>query len=395
MEQYIIKDGKQLRLGYTTGSCAAAAAKAAAWMLLSGKEKDSVSLLTPKGIALHLQVEKITFGENFVSCAIEKDSGDDPDVTKGALIFAEVRKTDIPGITIDGGFGVGRVTKPGLDQPVGNAAINSVPRRMISENVQEVMDTWEYPGGLSVTISVPLGQELAKKTFNPRLGIVGGISILGTTGIVEPMSETALIETIRVELTQKRANGADYVLLTPGNYGAEFIRDVLKLDPNLAVQTSNFIGDSIDICKELGFRGALLIGHIGKLVKLGGNMMNTHSKYGDCRLPILASCAGAEGLPPAQIARMLECVSCDDGLKILTEENLVQPTMRRLIFAIHYNLQYRAGDALEMGCATFSKEYGMLGTSPNAEALAQKILADYEDSGSRNRSSDFPLNPDS
>lgn len=374
MEEYIVKDGKQLRLGYTTGSCAAAAAKAAAWMLLSGQVKDTVSLLTPKGITLQLQVMEIERQDSFVSCAIEKDSGDDPDVTKGAYIFARVSKTDAPGVTIDGGFGVGRVTKPGLDQPVGNAAINSVPRQMIRENVEEVMDAWDYRGGLEVIISVPLGQELAKKTFNPRLGIVGGISILGTTGIVEPMSEAALVETIRVELKQKRASGADYVLLTPGNYGSEFIRDSLRLDPGLAVQVSNFIGDAIDICKELGFRGALLIGHIGKLVKIGGNMMNTHSKYGDCRLPILASSAGAEGLSAAGIARMLECVSCDDGLKILTEAHLVEPTMQRLIAAIAYNLQYRAGDTLEMGCATFSKEYGMLGMSDNAQALTEKIL---------------------
>lgn len=374
MEQYIVKDGKQLRLGYTTGSCAAAAAKAAAWMLLSGRRKETVFLHTPKGIDLNLNVQEITISETAVSCAIEKDSGDDPDVTKGALIFAEVRKTDTPGIAIDGGFGVGRVTKPGLDQSVGNAAINSVPRQMIRENLREVMDALDYSGGLEVIISVPLGEELAKKTFNPRLGIVGGISILGTTGIVEPMSETALVETIRVELNQKRASGAEYVLLTPGNYGSEFIRDELHIDPKTAVQVSNFIGDSIDICKELGFKGALLIGHIGKLVKIGGNMLNTHSKYGDCRLPILAAMAGSEGLPANRIAQMLECVSCDDGLKILTEEQLVEATMKRLVNAIHYNLQYKAGDSMEIGCAAFSKEYGMLGMSENAERLAYNIL---------------------
>lgn len=378
MEQYIVKDGKQLRLGYTTGSCAAAAAKAAAWMLLSGRRKETIFLHTPKGIDLTLPVHEISMTEASVSCAIEKDSGDDPDVTKGALVFASVRKTETPGVTIDGGFGVGRVTKPGLDQPVGNAAINSVPRQMIRQNVQEIMDALDYTGGLEVIISVPMGQELAKKTFNPRLGIVGGISILGTTGIVEPMSETALIETIRVELNQKRANGADYVLLTPGNYGSEFIRDSLHIDPKTAVQVSNFIGDAIDICRELGFRGALLIGHIGKLVKIGGNMLNTHSKYGDCRLPILAAMAGAEGLAPEKIARMLDCVSCDDGIRILQEDALVEPTMQRLVKAIAYNLQYRAGDAMEMGCATFSKEYGMLGISDNAESLTKKILADAE-----------------
>ena len=291
MEQYIEKEGKRLRLGYTTGSCAAAAAKAAAWMLLTSSRKETITLDTPKGIRLNLDVKEIQIGENSVSCAIEKDSGDDPDVTKGTHIFAKVSRVDSPGVTIDGGFGIGRITKRGLDQPVGNAAINSVPRQMIRENVEEVMGLTDYSGGLSVVIYAPEGETLAKKTFNPRLGIVGGISILGTTGIVEPMSEKALVDTIRVELKQRKANGAEYVLLTPGNYGSDFIHKELGLDMKLAVQVSNFIGDALDICRELNFKGALLIGHVGKLVKIAGGMMNTHSKYGDCRMEILAAYA--------------------------------------------------------------------------------------------------------
>ena len=264
MEQYIEKDGKRLRLGYTTGSCAAAAAKAAAWMLLTGRRKETITLDTPKGIRLELAVREITMRADSVSCAIEKDSGDDPDVTKGTLIFASVRRTDEPGVHIDGGEGVGRVTKRGLDQPVGNAAINSVPRQMIRENVEEVMALTDFSGGLDVVISAPEGETLAKKTFNPRLGIVGGISILGTTGIVEPMSEAALVETIRVELRQRRAMGKEYALLTPGNYGSDFIRQNLDVDLNTAVQVSNFLGDALDICRALGFRGA----NVQQLVQL-------------------------------------------------------------------------------------------------------------------------------
>ena len=162
MERYVVKDGKRLRLGYTTGSCAAAASKAAAWMLLSGRRKETVSLLTPKGMELRLNVQEIEMGDGFVRCAIEKDGGDDPDITTGALIFAQVTKQAQPGITIDGGLGVGRVTKPGLDQPVGSAAINSVPRQMILENVSQVMEAFDYRGGLEVIISVPRGEELAK-----------------------------------------------------------------------------------------------------------------------------------------------------------------------------------------------------------------------------------------
>lgn len=373
MEEYVVKDGRQLRLGYTTGSCAAAAAKAAAYMLLSGCRKEEISLLTPKGISLTLQVEDIRFRENTVSCAIRKDSGDDPDVTHGTRIYASVVKSQVPGVQIHGGIGIGRVTKPGLDQKVGFAAINSVPRQMIRENVAQVMALYDYPGGISVTISAPEGEALAKKTFNSRLGIEGGISILGTSGIVEPMSEQALVDTIRVELRQRRESGASYVLLTPGNYGSDFIRDTLGLWETQFVQVSNFIGDAIDICKELGFTGAMLIGHIGKLVKIGGGMLNTHSKYGDCRMEILAAQAGAEGLPPEKLREMLECVSCDEGLRILRQAGLLEQTMSRLTRRIAFHLQYRAGTNLETGCALFSKEYGLLGKSDNADALIGHI----------------------
>ena len=375
MQQYIERDGKHLRLGYTTGSCAAAAAKAAAWMLLTGYRKESVTLDTPKGIRLTLAIRSITMGENAVSCAVQKDSGDDPDVTDGTLIFAAVSRCASPGVTIDGGRGIGRVTKRGLDQPVGNAAINSVPRRMIAENVQEVMGLCDYHGGLSVMISAPEGEALAGKTFNPRLGIVGGISILGTTGIVEPMSEQALVDTIRVELRQKRENGCEYVLLTPGNYGAEFIRDALKLDINLAVQTSNFIGDAIDICKDLHFRGILLIGHIGKLVKIAGGMMNTHSKYGDCRMEILAAHAGAAGLKPGCLDEMLNCAACDDAIRILKENGIDSETLSRVVRRIHFHLCRRAGEETEIGVLTFSKVYGILGESENARTLLKKITS--------------------
>ena len=373
MEEFVVKEGKRLRLGYTTGSCAAAAAKAAAWMLLTGREKTAVTLHTPKGMDLSLSVQDIRREEGAVSCAIVKDGGDDPDITAGALIYARVSRIPERDVEIDGGFGVGRVTKPGLDQKPGQAAINSVPRKMIRENLLEVAAALDYTGGFRVEISVPLGEELAKKTFNPRLGIVGGISILGTTGIVEPMSEAALIDTIRVELRQKKAQGDKYALLTPGNYGAEFIKDSLRLDPNRAVQVSNYIGDALDICRELGFQGVLLIGHIGKLTKLAGNMMNTHSKYGDCRMPILAAFAGAEGLPAGKIAELLGCVSCDDALSILDAAGLKEATMKRLMDEIVWNLRHRAGEEMEVGCAMFSKVWGLLAVSENAKAMAEEI----------------------
>ena len=373
MEEFVVKEGKRLRLGYTTGSCAAAAAKAAAWMLLTGREKTSVTLHTPKGMDLSLSVEDIHREEGAVSCAIVKDGGDDPDITAGALIYARVSRIPERDVLIDGGFGVGRVTKPGLDQKPGQAAINSVPRRMIRENLMEVAAALDYRGGFRVEISVPLGEILAKKTFNPRLGIVGGISILGTTGIVEPMSEQALLDTIRVELRQKRTQ-SDFVLLTPGNYGSDFIRDSLGIDPRNAVQVSNFIGDALDMCKELDFRGAVLIGHIGKLVKLGGGMMNTHSKYGDCRTEILSAMAGAEGVEAAVISRMLDCVSCDECLHLLEPTGKREAVLNRLLDRIHFHLRSRAGEDFQIECAMFSKEYGLLGKTAGAEEAMEKIF---------------------
>ena len=381
MEKYVNVDGKELKLGYTTGSCAAAASKAAAMMLLTGKRVDNIKLLTPKGIELDLTVEDITIEKDRVSCAIRKDSGDDPDVTNGALIYSEVTLTDEEGtVEIDGGFGVGRVTKPGLDQPVGNAAINSTPRRMIRENLLEVMEMTGYDGGLKAVISIPLGEELARKTFNPRLGIEGGISVIGTTGIVEPMSEAALIETIRVELRQKKELGCEYVLLTPGNYGSDFIRDGLGIDPDMAVQTSNFIGDSLDYCVELGFKGALLIGHIGKLVKIAGNMMNTHSKYGDCRMEILGSAAAVYGVKPETAKYILSCAACDEAVRVLREEGIDIPTLELVSERIDHNLANRAfkacaiGQTFETGAIMFSKEYGVLGKTKDADMLLKKII---------------------
>ena len=230
-----------MRYGFTTGSCAAAASKAAAYMLLTGKLKQNITIQTPKGILFQTEILETTRSETEVTCAVRKDGGDDPDITSGTLIFSTVCYADgekkIPGqnnrqlsgihveamqekravICIDGGEGVGRVTKPGLDQPVGNAAINHVPREMIEKEVQEVCALADFSGELHITISVPDGERLAEQTFNPRLGIVGGISILGTSGIVEPMSSQALLDTIKVELNQKKAEGYGIAAVSPGN----------------------------------------------------------------------------------------------------------------------------------------------------------------------------------
>lgn len=374
--------------GFTTGSCAAAAAKAAAYMLLTGKKKTEITIETPKGIMYTAAIQDIGCKEQMVSCAVEKDGGDDPDVTTGTLIYATVsyadqvfsdtKEVDVKTsrkcensnqkIHIDGGIGVGRVTKPGLDQPVGNAAINHVPREMIEKEVLQVCAITDYQGSLRVEISVPEGERLAEHTFNPRLGIVGGISILGTSGVVEPMSTQAILDTIQVELKQRKALGFDYVAVAPGNYGLDFMKKTYDYDLDRSVKCSNYIGATIDMAVELGFRRMLLTGHIGKLIKVAGGIMNTHSKEGDCRMELLAAFAVRAGMESEQICRMLECVTTEDAVRILAENGKLQPVMEYVMERICYYLAKRTAGKMQMDCMMYANEFGKLAESKEAEA---------------------------
>ena len=377
MESFITKDGKKLRRGYTTGSCAAAAAKSAALMLLTGRRLDSVSLVTPNGTALDLTVHGTVISDGCVICGIVKDSGDDPDVTNGITIYAKVEKTNERGVKIDGGEGIGRVTKPGLDQPVGAAAINSTPRKMIEEELYAVCEDCGYGGGLSVLIFAPEGADIAKKTFNPRLGIEGGISILGTTGTVEPMSDSAVVETIRAELSIRAALGKTSVLFTPGNYGEEFIKNELNISQNTAVTTSNFIGEAFSAAAEMGFQNAILVGHIGKLIKLAGGIFNTHSKYGDCRAEIFAAHAALCGAPREDISVVMNSATTDDMLDILDRSGLCGAVMESVSDKIAYQLENRRLGAMKTAVISFSKVYGVLSETENAEQILELIKKEY------------------
>ena len=369
---------EKLRNGFTTGSCAAAAAKAACYMLLTGKNKESITITTPKGILFQPKVWDIERKEKWVRCAVLKDGGDDPDITSGAHIVAEVsflkeQQEDELRILIDGGEGVGRVTKPGLDQPVGNAAINHVPREMITREVKEVCEVCDYHGALQVMIRVPEGEKLAKSTFNPRLGIVGGISILGTSGIVEPMSAQALKDTIAVELWQKKALGEHAVAVSPGNYGLDFMWRTYGYDLDRSVKCSNFIGDTIDMVRTCGFRAMLLTGHVGKLIKLSGGIMNTHSKEGDCRMELLAAAALYAGCDATVARNLLEAVTTEEGVRILCEADCLQQVMDRVMERILFYLRKRAGENLQIECMMYATEYGLLAQSEGAEALLQEL----------------------
>lgn len=367
-----LQKGGKLRKGFTTGSCAAAATKAATFMLLFGGETKEVSILTPKGIPLRLSVVDITKEANWVSCAIKKDSGDDPDVTNGILIYAKVEKAE-KGILIDGGRGVGRVTKKGLEQPVGAAAINHVPRERIARGAEEVCQELGYTGGLRITISVPRGEELAGKTFNPRLGIQGGISILGTSGIVEPMSEQAIVDSIAVEMKMKVANGAEYLILTPGNYGQRFIKDTMGIDLEKAVKVSNFVGDSLDIALDLQLRGILLVGHIGKFIKLAGGIMQTHSKNADCRLELLGIHAALSGAERETLQDVMESVTTEQALVVLKEKDLLEKTMQSVMDKIEYYIKMRDGGQMETGVILFSDTFGILGVTQQVPVILERI----------------------
>jgi len=370
---YVVVNNKKLRCGYTTGSCAAAASKMAAIILLGGEKKDTVEIVTPKGTLLSLKVEDVRISDGCVTCAVGKDGGDDIDATHGMLIYSTVSKRSDGAIVIDGGEGVGRVSRKGLDQPVGNAAINRVPRSMITEVLEDVCESLLFNNGLTAIISAPDGVKVSKKTFNERLGIIGGISILGTTGIVEPMSEIALIETIKAELNVRRAAGDEYVLVVPGNYGKDFSDEMEGLDGEQAVKCSNFIGDAIDHAAALGFRGFLLVGNLGKMVKLAGGIMNTHSRWADCRMEILSANSILAGANTEVAREIMTCISTDDALFVLNEAGIMEGTIKVLMEKIAFYLNNRSGDGMRTECVVFSSKYGKLGETKGAGELMKKM----------------------
>ena len=372
-----------MKNGFTTGTCAAAAAKAAAVMIFEQTEIERVSVMTPAGVEFATGIRNVMLTKNHdgkvvsSSCAVQKPESDDPDVTAGMLIYARVElPEDDPQcagerVKIDGGEGIGRVTKPGLDRPVGDAAINTVPRNMIKAEVLDVMDEYEYRGRMSVVIFAPEGTAIAAKTFNPRLGIEGGISIIGTSGLVEPMSTRALIDTIKVELNQKKALGFKTAVVSPGNYGLDFMRKHYGYDLDEAVKCSNYIGETIDLARDLKFDSMLLAGHIGKLVKVAGGIMNTHSSEADCRMEIMAASAIRVGAPAEVANRILDCVSTEEAYRIMIDEGIEKECMSFIMERILYHLKKRA-DGMEIGCIVYSNKYGLLGASENVERLIDK-----------------------
>ena len=317
MEEYLVKDGKRLRLGYTTGSCAAAAAKAAAWMLLTGRKKDTIRLQTPKGIELNLDVLETELSPDGARCAIQKDSGDDPDVTNGCSVIARIElqagQSPTPAFLFRAGEGVGTVTLPGLGLEIGGPAINATPRRLITGELTTILEENGLSGKIKevvVTISVPGGKELAARTFNPKLGIIGGISIIGTSGIVRPFSNDAFLASIRKEAEVAKAIGCSRLVINSGAKSERFLKGYLserlseELPPQMFVHYGNFIGKTLKIAAELQFDEVVMGIMIGKAVKLAEGALDTHSKKVVMNKAFLKELAAKAGCKPESVQKI-------------------------------------------------------------------------------------------
>ena len=375
-EHYVRSGQKLLRCGYTTGTCAALGAAGAARLLLTGHAPETVALRTPKGIVVEVAPLFCRRTDTGAECAIEKDGGDDVDVTTGLPVIATVELLpDCTDIRIDSGRGVGRVTKPGLDQPVGAAAINHVPRQMIAEALRREAEAACYTGGFAVTISIQNGEEVARRTFNPHIGVEGGLSVLGTSGIVEPMSQQAILDTIQLEMNQAvlRAGTPKRLILAPGNYGLDYLHDTYPAFAAIpVVKTSNFIGDTLDMAASAGFEQVLLVGHVGKLVKVAGGIMNTHSHTADCRTELFCAHAALCGASRELCAALYAAATTDACLELLDAAGLRAPVLESLLNAIQMHLDRRAGEAFRVGAVLFSNQHGPLGATQTAKELLEQ-----------------------
>ena len=373
-EHYIRSGQKLLRCGYTTGTCAALGAAGAARLLLTGRAPETVGLRTPKGIVVEVAPQFCRLcSKTTAECAIVKDGGDDVDATTGLPVVAAVTLlADAPRtVTIDGGTGVGRVTKPGLDQPVGAAAINHVPRQMITEALLKEAETAGYSGGFAVVIRIEGGEDAAKRTFNPHLGVVGGLSVLGTSGIVEPMSQQALLDSLQLEIHQA-ALQSRRLILAPGNYGLDYLAaHYPELHEIPIVKISNFIGEALDMAAAEQFGEVLLVGHVGKLVKLAGGIMNTHSKQADCRTELFCAHAALCGADTVTCRALMDAATTDTCLDILDAAGLKITVMASLLQAVQLHLDRRVAGAFTVGAVLFSNQSGPLGQTTQAKILLQ------------------------
>ena len=289
----VLKKSKgKLRTGFTTGTCVTASSKAGVLAIINQNSISNVDVLLPKRDIINIKINNCKFSKNSAQCSVIKDGGDDPDVTHGAEIVVDLTlTTNIGSIEIDGGIGVGRVTKPGLGLEIGSAAINPTPKKMILENVQEVGKKILEQNGIKIIVSVPKGKELATKTDNPRIGIMDGISILGTSGIVIPYSTASFAAAIRQQIDVVRSMNDDIVFLTTGGRSEDFARKIIELPDHSFIQMGDFSGYAIQQCAKKGLKKAYVAGFIGKLAKMAAGVKQTHVKGSKVNMKFLSEIA--------------------------------------------------------------------------------------------------------
>ena len=360
-------NGKAYRCGYTTGSCAAAAAKAAASMLLRAEWNEQVTIQTPAGIELTLDVLEQQNNVDSASCCIVKDAGDDPDVTHGIRVYARASRNTENRIIVKGGIGVGVVTKRGLQVPVGEAAINPGPMKMIRT---EVSDVCGEDCGITIEISVPEGVEIAQKTFNEKLGIVGGISILGTSGIVSPMSDEAFKEALALELSMLKEAGKENVIFSPGNYGENFLAKFAEVEPDQIVKTSNFIGYMLHQAVFYQMKRVVLVGHIGKLIKVAGGIFNTHSSVADGRREVMAAHYFHHTNDAAGFAHIMQSNTTEEAIEAVCDDSF----FRYLCREIQSRCVDHVKGKLEVEVILFALDRGLLGVTDGVEECLRKYF---------------------
>ncbi len=371
MKEYRVVNGKKFSYGFTTGTCAAGAAKAAVMMLLKKWRMQWVDITLPAGDTISLELTDITLTADSAKCAVVKDGGDDPDMTHGLSVYCEARLIDQPGeVKIIGGQGIGKVTLPGLKVAVGEAAINPVPRQMIDYSVREILPDGV---GVEVTVSVPKGEEIAKKTYNPRLGIVGGISILGTSGVVVPMSEEAWRDAIEQEISIMRARGATRGSLVFGNYGEEYAKKHLHIPQKKIVKISNFVGYFLEKSVEYGIEKIVFIGHIGKLIKVSAGIFNTHSKVADARMEVLTSHLAMAGAPQQLLIDVYHSKTTDGALSMIKEAGY-QYIFKTIANRCSERCSLYTHEQLEVATVLFGNRETALATSDNCQGILEELL---------------------
>jgi cobalt-precorrin-5B (C1)-methyltransferase len=356
---------KFLKYGITTGSCAAAAAKAAL-IALTGDCVDKVVIPTPIGIRFEIPVKSCKKLGDYAVASVVKDAGEDIDVTNGIEIIASVKLTDDGEITIKNGGGIGKVTKPGIQVAVGESAINPVPRKMITDAVKEALPEGK---GAKVTISIPDGEKIAEKTLNAKLGIVGGLSIIGSTGVVKPLSLEACRRSLVPQIDVAIARGYERVFFVPGNIGERIAKQLFRVSDDQIVQTGDFVGYMLEKAAEKGVKEIVFLGHSGKMVKLAAGIFNTHYKMGDARNEVIAAYAASAGADAETINAVLKSNTTDEATQLLSKINLVRATYDRIAQKIHARVTDRTKSKMKFSIIIVSIDGKILGVDENARGL--------------------------